>query len=302
VPGCRVASHRRLADTGGVSELGSALRQWRDRLSPADAGLPASATRRAPGLRREELAQLAGISVDYVTRLEQGRVTTPSGQVLESLARALRLSREERELVFALGRRVPRQDRMRTELTPSVCRLLEQLQTPVCVYDACWTQLAWNRPYAVLFGDPGGLRGLDANLVYRKMAGGPTRVRQGAAESEEYLDAYVADLRATQARFPRDPRVTRLIAALTASSARFATLWNGHEIAALHETHKTIEHPQLGLLHLDCDVLTVDGADLRVVLFTAAPGTPQADALRLLASLDVTPVEQPAAQPANDKS
>jgi transcriptional regulator with XRE-family HTH domain len=292
VPGCFRFPHRWLADTGEVSELGSALRLWRDRRSPADVGLPASSARRAPGLRREELAQLAGISVDYMARLEQGRVSTPSGQVLESLARALRLTGEERELLFALARRVPRQDRMRTELTPSVQRLLEQLQSPVCVYDACWTQLAWNRSYAVLFGDPAGWRGLDANLLYRYLAGSPSRVRRTAEEGDEYLNAYVADLRATQARFPRDPRVARLIAGLSAASAHFAALWSGHDIAALHETHKTIEHPQLGLLQLDCDVLRVDGADLRVVLFTAAPGTPQADALSLLASLDVTPVEQ----------
>jgi transcriptional regulator with XRE-family HTH domain len=274
-----------------VSELGSALRQWRDRLSPADAGLPTSSARRAPGLRREELAQVAGVSVDYLTRLEQGRVTTPSGPVLESLARALRLTWEERELLFELARRIPRQDRMRTELTPSVQRLLEQLHTPVCVYDACWTLLAWNRSYAVLFGDPEGWRGLDANLLYRYLTGAPTRVRRSAGEGEEYLNAYVADLRATQARFPRDPRVTTLIAAMSAASAQFGALWSGHEIAALHETHKTIQHPQLGPVHLDCDVLRVDGADLRVVLFTAAPGTPQADALSLLASLDVTPAE-----------
>ncbi len=273
-----------------MSELGSALRQWRDRRSPADAGLPASRARRAPGLRREELAQLAGISVDYVTRLEQGRVSTPSGQVLESLARALRLTGEERDLLFALARRIPRQDRMRTELTPSVQRLLEQLQTPVCVYDACWTQLAWNRSFAVLLGDPGGWRGLDANLLYRYLVGAPTRVRRSTEEGEEYLNAYVADLRATQARFPHDPQVAKLIAALSAASCDFAALWEGHPIAALHETHKTIEHPQVGLLHLDCDVLKVEGSDLRVVLFTAAPGTPQADALSLLASLDVTPV------------
>ena len=82
--------------------------------------------------------------------------------------------------------------------------------------------------------------------------------------------------------------MSRLIAALSAVSAHFAALWNGQEIAAPHET---IDRPQVGLLHLDCDVLTVDGADLRIVLFTAAPGTPQADALRLLASLDVTPIE-----------
>jgi hypothetical protein len=114
-------------------------------------------------------------------------------------------------------------------------------------------------------------------------------VQQGR-QGDEYLNAYVADLRATQAQFPRDPRVTKVIAALSAASAHFATWWNGHEIAAVHETHKTIEHPQVGLLRLDYDVLRVDGADLRVVPVTAAPGTPQADALGLLVSLDVTPV------------
>jgi MmyB-like transcription regulator ligand binding domain len=145
---------------------------------------------------------------------------------------------------------------MRMELTPSVQRLLEQLQTPVCVYGACWTQLAWNRSFAVLLGDPSGWRDLDANLLYRYLVGAPTRVRRSAAEGEEYLNAYVADLRTTQARFPHDPRVTRLTAALSAASAHFAALWNGHDIAALHETHKTIEHPQVGLLQLDCDVLT----------------------------------------------
>jgi transcriptional regulator with XRE-family HTH domain len=273
-----------------MAELGTVLRQWRNRMSPAEAGLVPMTARRTPGLRREELAQLAGISVDYLTRLEQGRVASPSGQVLEGLARALRLSSEERDIVFALAQRAPRRDRMRVGLTPSVRRLLEQLPSPVCVYDACWTQLAWNRSFAALFGDPTGFRGLEANLLYRYLVGAPTRVVRSGGEGEEYLYAYVADLRATQARFPKDPRVVQLLAALHAESPTFARLWNNHPIGAVHETHKTIDHPDLGLLQLDCDVLRVDGADLRIVVFTAAAATSHADAVTLLASIEVTEI------------
>jgi transcriptional regulator with XRE-family HTH domain len=272
-----------------VTELGSALRGWRDRLSAADAGMPITAHRRAPGLRREELAQLAGISVDYVTRLEQGRADTPSAQVLHALARALRLSPEERDHLFTLGRQAPRRNRMRAELTPSVTRLIEQLQTPIMVYDALWTRLAWNRAYAVLFGDPGQWHGLATNLVWRYLTGAPTRVRRGPGEGDAYLQAYVADLRATAARFPDDPRVQRLIAALHAADPRFGELWSAHLVGAVHDTHKTVEHPDLGRLDLDCDVLTTQGTDLRIVVFTAAPGTVAADALALLASLEVRP-------------
>ena len=277
-------------DNRRVSELGSALRAWRDRLSAADAGLTVTARRRAPGLRREELAQLAGISVDYVTRLEQGRADAPSAQVLEALARALRLSPAERDHLFTLGRQPPRRSRMRVDLTPSVTRLLEQLQTPVMVNDALWNRLAWNRAFAVMYGDPGAWRGLETNLLWRYLTAAPTRVRRRGDEGDAYLRSYVADLRMTAARFPDDPRVRRLIPALHAASPRFGELWNNNTVGAVHDTHKTIEHPELGLLELDCDVLSVDGADLRIVLFTAAPGTAAADSLALLASLDVRPV------------
>lgn len=272
-----------------MTELGSSLRRWRDRLSAADAGLPITARRRAPGLRREELAQLAGISTDYITRIEQGRAGTPSAQVLDALARALRLSAEERDHLFTLGRQAPPRNRMRTELTPSVSRLLEQLQTPIMVYDALWTQLAWNRAYAVLFGDPGGWHGPARNLLWRYLTRTPTRVRRAPDEGDGNLQAYIADLRATAARFPEDPRVQRLVAALHAADPRFDQLWSARSVGAVHDTHKTIEHPELGRLELDCDVLTTQGSDLRIVLFTAAPGTVAADLLALLASLEVRP-------------
>ena len=270
-----------------MNELGRSLREWRDRLSATDAGLPVATRRRAAGLRREELAQLAGISVDYVFRLEQGRTGTPSAQVLESLSRALRLSPEEHDHQFMLGGMAPRRSRMRTDLTPSVTRLMSQLQTPVIVYDALWNQLAWNRAYAVLFGDPAEWRGVETNLVWRYLTGAPTRVVREAGDQSAYVKAYVSDLRGAVARFPEDPRVRRLIIALRATGPRFDELWNTDVVGVVHETRKTIAHPELGRFDLDCDVLSVEGSDLKVVVFTAAPGTPTADSLALLSSLEV---------------
>jgi len=121
-------------------EFGQAIRRWRDRATPETVGVRAGGRRRAAGLRREELAGLAGISVDYLTRLEQGRATSPSPQVVEALARALRLSNTERELLFRFaGLAAPGRDVISTRITPSVQRLLDRLShTPVAVYDAAW--------------------------------------------------------------------------------------------------------------------------------------------------------------------
>src|SRR5882724_2447006 len=126
-----------------TAEFGAAVKRWRDRVAPGDAGLSAGRRRRAAGLRREELAMLAGISVDYVTRLEQGRATSPSAQVVEALARALRLSAEERSHLFRLAGLVPSgPETVPAYITPSVQRMLDRLVgTPVGVYDAAWTLL-----------------------------------------------------------------------------------------------------------------------------------------------------------------
>lgn len=145
-------------DTGEADEsreLGRALRGWRDRTGPVAVGLPIGGVRRAAGLRREELAQLAGLSVDYVVRLEQGRATSPSQQVLSALARALRLSVVEREHLFLLaGRQPPSPGQLSTHIPASVQRLLDQLDgTPLSVYDGAWNLVRWNPLWAALFGD-----------------------------------------------------------------------------------------------------------------------------------------------------
>ncbi|MFC4030206.1 helix-turn-helix transcriptional regulator [Streptomyces polygonati] len=270
-----------------TTEFGRAMRRWRDRVPPDAAGLAAGGHRRAAGLRREELALLAGISVDYVTRLEQGRAAHPSAQIVEALARALRLSGEERSHLFRLaGLAPPGPDTVPAYITPSVQRLLDRLTgTPVAVYDASWTLLVANPPYTALMGDPSGWRGNERNGVWRHFVGPGSRVRH-TSESRRALEAAeVADLRAAAARYPADQRLRRLVAELCASSERFAELWDSGAVGRHEAARKTIDHPRVGALTLDCDVLTVTGSDLRIMVYTAEPGTEDAERLALVTVL-----------------
>ncbi len=267
-------------------DLASCLRSWRDRLAPSDAGLPTQALRRAPGLRREELAQLAGLSADYLTRLEQGRATHPSPQVLDALARALRVSKEERSHLFRLAGHVPPgPGTIERHLTPSIQRLLDRLSDlPVIVLDAAWDTVAWNPLAAALLGDPSELRGRERNLVWRLFTsgGGSGRFVRDAAETEAIEAEAVANLHAALGRYPEDRHLRELIDDLSAASERFRELWAARPVAERAASRKTIEHPEAGRLTLDCDVLGVQGSDLRVIVYSAAPGSPDAEALALV--------------------
>jgi transcriptional regulator with XRE-family HTH domain len=205
-------------------ELGHCIRAWRDRLDPAAAGLPAGPRRRAPGLRREELAGLAGVSVDYLSRLEQGRATNPSPPVLASLARALRLSEEERcHLSLVAGAAPPGGCVIDRHITPGVQRMLDRLEEmAVVVYDATWDLVAWNRLGAALVGD----------------------------------------LRATSEDFERH--------------------WARGEIAVRTASRKVIEHPEVGPILVDCDVLTVRSSNLRLIVYSTSPGTEDAEKFALV--------------------
>ncbi|MFF1448454.1 helix-turn-helix transcriptional regulator [Streptomyces sp. NPDC058274] len=270
-----------------TAEFGQAVRRWRDRVPPEAAGLPAGGQRRAAGLRREELALLAGVSVDYVTRLEQGRASHPSAQVVEALARALRLSGEERAHLFRLAGLVPPgPETVPAHISPSVQRLLDRLTgTPVAVYDASWTLLLANPPYAALMGDPSGWRGPERNGVWRHFVGPGSRARHTPESLRTFEAALVADLRAAAARYPADRQLRRLIAELRAGSDRFAEWWESGAVGHHEAAQKTIDHPQAGPVTLDCDVLTVTGSDLRIMVYTAEPGTEDADRLALLTAL-----------------
>ncbi|WP_314177917.1 helix-turn-helix transcriptional regulator [Streptomyces winkii] len=268
-----------------TTEFGHTVRRWRDRVSPEAAGLPVGGRRRAAGLRREELALLAGISVDYVTRLEQGRANHPSEQVVEALGRALRLSGAEREHLFHVAGLVPPgRGTVPAYITPSVHRMLDRLTgTPVAVSDATWTLLLANPLYTALMGE---MHGKERNAVWRNFLGrGTGRIRY-TPQSRRALEAMqVAELRTTASKYPADERLRRLIAELRANSERFAELWDSAAMTRYEVSHKTVDHPHVGTLTLDCDVLNVAGSGLRIVVYTAEPGTRDAERLALLAVL-----------------
>jgi transcriptional regulator with XRE-family HTH domain len=264
--------------------FGTAVRLWRGRMSPQAAGLPGAGRRRTAGLRREELAHITGISADYITRLEQGRASHPSAQVVEALARALRLSPAERAHLFELaGLAPPRSDLVPEYITPSVHRLLDRMSAmPVAVFDAAGTLLLANPPYASLMGDPADWRGMERNGVWRYFTGVAGRVRYTPEEQTAFEAAVVADVRSAAARYPADPLLARLVSSLRAHSDRFAELWDSGAVGCHEAARKTVDHPQAGLLRLDCDVLTVAGSDLRIMVYTAEPGTQDAERLALI--------------------
>jgi transcriptional regulator with XRE-family HTH domain len=276
--------------TTQAAELGPTIRAWRDRLSPAAAGLPAGRARRAAGLRREELADLAGVSVDYVVRLEQGRSVNPSAQVAAALARALRLSTPERDHLFRLAHLVPpADDQISEHIPPGVQRMLARLgDAAAAVFSADWQLIWWNRGWAGLFGDPSAAPPRRRNFArdtFPVDASSPglsqwpvTALDAGVTEA-----AVVSDLRRATGRFPRDRRLAALIRELTDGNPRFAELWARGTVSAHREDHKIVEHPAVGPITVDCDVLTDGDAELKIVMLTAAPGTDDETKLKLAA-------------------
>ncbi|MDM4761957.1 helix-turn-helix transcriptional regulator [Galbitalea sp. SE-J8] len=270
------------------SPFGEAVRRWRDHIRPDVVGVPTGGRRRAAGLRREELAALAGISVDYLTRLEQGRATSPSAQVVEALARALRLRDPERELLFRLaGHTVPGRDTVPSRISPSVQRLLDRLSGhPVAVFDAMWNLLVANDAYDALLGETGAWDGLERNAIWRNLLGPRSRAVLTPEEHADLVAGLVADLRMAAARYPADRRLRRLVAELSRQSPRFAEHWESGDLTSREPArHKIIEHPAVGRIALDCDTLTVAGDDVRILVYTADPGSEDAERLAIAAVL-----------------
>jgi MmyB-like transcription regulator ligand binding domain/Helix-turn-helix domain len=261
-----------------------------------DAGVTASGRRRlafrsaVAAARRDcavrSFAGLAGISVDYLTRLEQWRAISPSVQVVEALARALRVSDAERDLLFHLaGHATPGLDLVSSRITPSVQRLLDRLaNTPVAVFDATWTLLVANAPYDALVGPTTTWRGVERNSVWRHLVGPGSRALNTPEQQADFEARLVADLRLTAARYPGDPRLKRLTRELAAQSPRFEKLWESVAPEPHQEfgRHKAIDHPDVGHIALDCDTLVVAADDLRIMIYTAEPDTEDAERLASL--------------------
>ena len=259
-------------------DLGPTLRAWRDRLSPDAVGLPASAARRAPGLSRQEIGRLAGVSPDYVTQLEQGRASSPSGQVLQALASALQLSDAERSHLFHLaGQPVPTDGRVSGSLPAAVRRLVDQLDAaPVAVFDARLSPIAWNSMWAFVNGDPAARPEIERNLAWRQFVGPPTRVVRSPEEESAYEEMLVADLRASSGSYDRDSGIATLVHDLCEISARFRRLWESRRVDVLEGESKVICHPIVGELRVDCDVLRTRRSDFRVAVYTVAAGSASA--------------------------
>ncbi|MFC9476787.1 helix-turn-helix transcriptional regulator [Nocardia sp. NPDC056952] len=267
------------------AELATVLRTARSRLTPADAGLPGGSRRQVPGLRREEVASLAGVSVDYIVRLEQGRGPKPSEQVLGALTRALRLTDVDRDLVFRLaGSEPPQAGRIPMVIRPSVLRLLDRLaDLPVLVLSAKSDVLAWNPLSAALLGDFSAIPVAQRNIMWQRFLGtGMGRVVMTPEEADSNAAACVGCLRAVKATYPDDPGLTRLLTELRTGSPEFESLWQAGRSSAMHSLTKTIAHPHLGALTLDCDAMHVPDTDQTIIIYSATPHTHTATALDLL--------------------
>lgn len=268
-------------------ELATFLRTRRDRLRPIDVGLPEGGRRRTPGLRRQEVAQLAGMSVDYYIRLEQGRGPQPSKQVLSALTRALMLSADEREYLFRIaGEAPPTVLGPSREVPAAVHHMLATMEIPAYVLDAKYDLLAWNRLATYFIGDPSDWPEGDRNII-RWLFGRPSTETPWTDEASVcFARGSVADLRAAMARYPGDPGINELVTELLGTSPRFAEMWEEHAVEVRRSMTKRIRHPLVGLIEFECQVLHVPDSDQRLMVYAAEPGTPTHDAFRRLRALD----------------
>ncbi|MEV8560005.1 helix-turn-helix transcriptional regulator [Streptomyces sp. NPDC051917] len=276
------------------AELADFLRRGRARLDPTDVGLAPGARRRTPGLRREEVASLAGMSVDYYTRLEQCRGPRPSRQMLTALARALRLTDDERDHLFHLaGEEPPRRETASAHVRPGLLLVLDRLHdAPALVVTDCGQVLAQNALSRALSGDALARPARERNLVRRFFLDPAGRGLFPPEDVPDHARQHVANLRAVAAARPDDPEPAALVAELRAASEEFARLWDEHEVAVRRDATKRFRHPVVGLLELDCEVLLTDDHRHHLVLHTARPGTESYERLQLLRVVglqDMTP-------------
>jgi transcriptional regulator with XRE-family HTH domain len=254
------------------AELADFLRRRRESITPADVGLPNGGRRRTPGLRREEVAQLAGVGATWYTWLEQGREVRASLDVLEALARALRLTGAERTHLVLLGRgEEPPPCKAQSErVSPTLRRLIENLgANPAFVLGRRWDYLAWNAAACAVFGDleqiPRGAR----NHVWQFFTS-PAR-RELMTDWQRNSRLMVAKFRADSARNIGDPEFERLIAALHRVSPEFCKLWKRHEVARGGDARKVLLHPVVGTMVFEHAVFTPDESpQQRLVLYSPA--------------------------------
>nr|WP_090277514.1 helix-turn-helix transcriptional regulator [Mycolicibacterium komanii]CRL72079.1 putative transcriptional regulator [Mycolicibacterium komanii] len=277
------------------AELKEFLRTRRARLRVDDVEIGGtSRVRRVPGLRREEVAQLAGVSVDYYSRLEQGRHLNVSDEVLDAVARALRLDEVERSYLFQIARTNTRRARRRPapvqRVRPGVRRVLETLDdvTPAFVFGRRMDMLAANRLARALIGDFEALPPRERNLLRFTFL--DESARELYTDWEEVARDNVAILRLDAGRHPDDPLLTELVGELAVKSEEFRRWWADHNVRERTHGTKRYHHPLVGDLAVNYESVAVLGdPDQTLCIYTAEPGSPSETALRLLANWTGTP-------------
>jgi transcriptional regulator with XRE-family HTH domain len=274
-----------------TSELGSFLRARRAMLSPADFGRLDSTRRRVPGLRRTEVAELAQISVEYYTELEQGRGRSPSDQVVAALARALRLDRDERDYLFGLaGIAAPPAYGPSAHVSAALLSLLDLLTAvPAQLFTDLYELVAQNDLAESLLGEPLSRNGSDDSHVCRWfLQPASTRTRYPPDTQAGMARSYVADLRATSGRRPGDRRVDDFIGRLRTRSGEFAALWDSAAVQVRRSGPHQVLHPEIGLIDLECTGMFSDDGRHRLVWYSPRAGTEAARQLELLSVVGST--------------
>jgi transcriptional regulator with XRE-family HTH domain len=268
--------------------LADFLTRRRQGLLPADVGLPTGLRRRTSGLRREEVAALATMSTDYYTRLEQQRGPQPSTQMLAAIARALRLSPDERDYLYRVaGHSAPDRTVASEYVAPALLRVLDRLtDTPALVLNALGEVLVQNGPARALYGDASTYTGWERSEIYRWFVHPETeRMRYPEHDRARQSRAQVASLRAAYGSMGPQSRAGELVRELQRVSPEFDELWQRHEVARRFEDHKVLIHPEVGPIELDCQALLTEDQSQALLVLTAAPRSEDEAKLRLLAVL-----------------
>lgn len=270
--------------------LAEFLLRRRERLQPSDVGLSEGPRRRTPGLRREEVAQLAAMSTDYYTRLEQRRGPQPSRQIVAALARALRLTSDERDYLHRVaGHSAPDRAALTAHVRPGMLRILDRLHdSPAFVVSVLDEVLVQNDAARALLGDASLWEGLERSGIYRWFAS-PDVERRRYPESDHARQSrsHVAALRAALGMLGSRSRAGEIIAELSQRSEEFVALWEAQEVRRRFEEHKVLIHPELGEIEVDCQALFTEDESQALIVLTAAPGSEAAGKLELVRVLGI---------------
>ena len=275
--------------------LATFLRGRREALQPDDVGLPPGQRRRTPGLRREEVAVLCGMSTDYYSRLERGRGPQPSEQMITAIARGLRLTLDERDHLFVLaGHNAPARTTRSDHVNAGLMRILDRLQdTPAQVVTGTGETIVQTPLAVALLGDQTQFTGLARSIIHRWFTDPDERTNYAPEDHPTHSRVYVAQLRTVASREGHGSHAARLADRLRAESAEFAALWAQHEVGVSYTNRKRILHPRIGMISLHCQTLVYPDQAQSLLVFTAIPGTEDHDKLRLLSVIGSQRIDTP---------